>query len=301
LTECDSGRHPRARNAQLPTQPQWEKRAGSAFPEASVAVRLYVRRTSDLAQPSELHSVQLAGFRRVDWQVNKRLQGRIEYHIDASVSSLSLRRVPKLLTGSARVMLTEGNFRQRRFSSCIGCLDCGRSPSNGSANRRSLAFGSIEKEAEVALIPQERPVRTSLNSSSTLVKRIGAPIFTVDSVDSTVAICPLHLGVRGTDVHPRMGAGLLEAATVLAVIPTAGVACTPKLCAAFRLKTFEARPDARYGPVRGKTATRTLCPSRVFVLLGQRRNQRTTGVWCRWVQTLWVCFRRPDNGYAILP
>jgi hypothetical protein len=27
-----------------------------------------------------------------------------------------LRRVPKLLTGSARVMLTEGNFRQRRFS-----------------------------------------------------------------------------------------------------------------------------------------------------------------------------------------
>jgi hypothetical protein len=115
--ECDSGRTSQYPvRSPLPAHPQWEKRAGSAFPEASVAVRLYVRRTSDLAHHSELHSVQLAGFRRVDWQVNKRLQGRIGHHIDASVSSLSSRRVPKLLTGSARVMLSEGNFRQRRFS-----------------------------------------------------------------------------------------------------------------------------------------------------------------------------------------
>jgi len=146
LVECDSGRHPRARNAQLPTRPQREKRVGSAFPKASVAVRLYVRRTSDLAQHSELHTVQLAGYRRVDWQVNKRLQGRTGYHTGASVSSSSSRRVPKLFTGSARVMLSEGNFRQRRFSSCIGCLDCGRSPSDGSANCRSLAFGPPKKK-----------------------------------------------------------------------------------------------------------------------------------------------------------
>jgi hypothetical protein len=51
-----------------------------------------------------------------------------------------------------------------------------------------------------------------------------------------------------------MGVGLLEAATVIRET-TAGVACIPKLCAALRLKTFEARPDARYGPVRGKAAT----------------------------------------------
>jgi hypothetical protein len=41
-----------------------------------------------------------------------------------------------------------------------------------------LAFGPIEKEAEVALIPEERPVRTSLISFfDSGFKRIGAPIF----------------------------------------------------------------------------------------------------------------------------
>lgn len=48
-----------------------------------------------------------------------------------------------------------------------------------------------------------------------------------------------------------MGVGLLEAATVYRET-TAGVACRPKLCAALRLKTFEAWPDARCGPARGK-------------------------------------------------
>jgi hypothetical protein len=48
-----------------------------------------------------------------------------------------------------------------------------------------------------------------------------------------------------------LGVGLLEAATVYRDI-TAGVAFLPKLCAALRLKTFEAWPDARCGPVRGK-------------------------------------------------
>jgi len=48
-----------------------------------------------------------------------------------------------------------------------------------------------------------------------------------------------------------MGAGLLEAVTVLRET-TAGVACLPQLCAALRLATFEAWPNARCGPVRGK-------------------------------------------------
>jgi hypothetical protein len=61
-----------------------------------------------------------------------------------------------------------------------------------------LAFGPIEKEAEVALIPKERPVRTSLISSSTLVSSgSGHRFITVDSVDSTDAICPPHFGVVG--------------------------------------------------------------------------------------------------------
>jgi hypothetical protein len=79
----------------------------------------------------------------------------------------------------------------------------------------------------------------------------GHRFFTVGSVGSTVAICRDTL-VSGADALPLwLGAGLLEAATVYRET-TAGVACTPKLCAALRLKTCEARPDARYGPVRGK-------------------------------------------------
>jgi hypothetical protein len=200
----------------LPTQPQWEKRVGSAFPKASVAVRLYVRRTSDLAQHSELHSVQLAGFRRVDWQVNKRLQGRIGHHTDASVSSSSSRRVPKLLTGSARVMLSEGNFRQRRFSSCIGRLDCGRSPSNGSANRRSPGLRAYRERS--------RGCAHTLRASSPHVVDFFLRLwFQADrGTDFSLSILwtrqtrSVHsLRCCGTDVHPRMGAGLLEAATVL--------------------------------------------------------------------------------------
>jgi hypothetical protein len=119
-----------------------------------------------------------------------------------------------------------------------------------------LAFGPIEKEAEVALIPEERPVRTSLISFfDSGFKRIGAPIFTVDSVDSTDAICSLT-SVLWNGCPSSDGRGTAGSRDGFTVISTAGVACTPKLCAAFRLKTFEARPDARYGPVRGKTATR---------------------------------------------
>jgi hypothetical protein len=64
---------------------------------------------------------------------------------------------------------------------------------------------------------------------------------------------------RGGCPSPGMGAGLLEAATVFCET-TAGVACRPKLCAALRLKTFEAWPDARCGPVRGKASSRGLVP-----------------------------------------
>jgi len=92
-----------------------------------------------------------------------------------------------------------------------------------------------------------------------------------------------------------MGAGLLEAATVFTVIPTAGVACTPKLCAALRLKTFEARPDARFGPVRGKTAIR-IRPFGSAPLSADHGSLVQVGTF-----PFGVCFRRPDNGYAILP
>lgn len=36
----------------------------------------------------------------------------------------------------------------------------------------------------------------------------------------------------------------------------AGVAYTPELCAAFRLKAFETRPDALIGPARVKISTK---------------------------------------------
>jgi hypothetical protein len=84
-----------------------------------------------------------------------------------------------------------------------------------------LAFGPIEKEAEVALIPEERPVRTSLISFfDSGFKRIGAPIFHcrfcgLDSRDLFTFLGVHSPWFCGTDVHPRMGAGLLEAATVL--------------------------------------------------------------------------------------
>jgi len=94
-------------------------------------------------------------------------------------------------------MLTEGNFCQRRFSSCIGCLDCGRSPSNGSANRRSFAFGLWKRSrgcAHTVRASSPHVVDFFFDSGSS---GSGHRFFTVDSVDSTVAICPLHFGVAG--------------------------------------------------------------------------------------------------------
>jgi len=76
-----------------------------------------------------------------------------------------------------------------------------------------------------------------------------------------------------------MGAGLLEAVTVYRET-TAGVAYLPQLCAALRLATFEAWPNARCGPVRGKADTEDL--SSLF----RRRYQRTMGAWCWWVRPL---------------
>jgi hypothetical protein len=121
---------------------------------------------------------------------------------------------------------------------------------------------------------------------------IGAPIYHCRLCGSIVAILPGSPWCLGADVHPLwMGVGLLEAATVFRDT-TAGVACLPKLCAALRLKTFEAWPDARCGPVRGKAVTEDSSSLR-------RRYQRTTGAWCWWVRppsgcTIW----RPGNGNA---
>lgn len=109
---------------------------------------------------------------------------------------------------------------------------------------------------------------------------------------STVAICSSYPGNFGADVLPLwMDVGLLEAATVFRET-TAGVACRPKLCAALRLKTFEARPDARCGPVRGKAAIEDSSS------LVRRRYQRTIGSLVQVGSSLRGTIRRPDNGNA---
>jgi len=96
----------------------------------------------------------------------------------------------------------------------------GRYPSNGAANRRSLVPRDRRERSRgrahlsFGTYLEERPVRTSFDSSSTLVKRNrGTDFITVSSVDLTDAICSLALRCRGADVHPWMDAGLLEAAT----------------------------------------------------------------------------------------
>lgn len=105
---------------------------------------------------------------------------------------------------------------------------------------------------------------------------IGAPIISLTIHCGFVRCDSSGTSVRGLNVHPG-GRGTAGSRNGLAVIITAGVACRPKLCAALRLKTFEARPDARCGPVRGKAASG-------FIRSVRRRYQRTMGAWCRWVR-----------------
>lgn len=136
---------------------------------------------------------------------------------------------------------------------------------------------AAEIEAEVGLKPEEPPVRESFVSAFDTGQ--AGPghrsNISVGSVDTTVAI---RLAPRVLRQNVRLGGrGTAGSRDGLAVIVTAGVACRPKLCAALRLKTCEVRPDARFGPVRGKAASG-------FIRLVRRRYQRTTGAWCRWAR-----------------
>jgi hypothetical protein len=141
-----------------------------------------------------------------------------------------------------------------------------------------VPFGvRIEKEAEVGLAPEEPPVRSSFASAFVFWSSgIGAPIFITVGICGSVRRDLPGTSVLRLDVHLG-GRGTAGSRDGLAVITTAGVACTPKLCAALRLKTCEVWPDARCGPVRGKAANG-------FVRLARRRYQRTMGAWCRWVR-----------------
>jgi hypothetical protein len=148
-----------------------------------VAVRIYVRRTSDLAHIHRTCIVSsFAGYvAGPTGKWGKRLQGRPGHLTGTSVSPSSLRQGPKSSTGSARMPLAVVTSLNTGSLTVLGSLDRGRYPSYGTATRRSFgSLGSLlssytldrfEKEAEVALIPQERPARTLSALSVSLVKR----------------------------------------------------------------------------------------------------------------------------------
>jgi hypothetical protein len=137
------------------------------------------------------------------------LQGRPGYLTGASVSPSSLRQGPKSSTGSARIPLAVVTSFNTGLLTVLGSLDRGRYPSYGTANRRSfgsLGFSSesptlsrFEKEAEVALIPEERPVRSSSALSVVFWSSgIGAPIFSLSALWARQSrFCPGHPGVLG--------------------------------------------------------------------------------------------------------
>jgi hypothetical protein len=132
---------------------------------APVAVRSYVRRSSDLVQKPDLPSVQLRWIcRRPHWQVGAKMRrvapDTSPVHL---VSPSSLRQGPKSSTGSARMPLAVVTSLNTGSLTVLGSLDRGRYPSYGTANRRSFGslgfssesptLGRFEKEAEVALRP----------------------------------------------------------------------------------------------------------------------------------------------------
>jgi hypothetical protein len=98
----------------------------------------------------------------------------------AFVSPLLEQQGPKSSTVSARISLPEVTPTNTGSLTALGSLERGWHPSNGTATRRSsgpldslrrLLLARFEKEAEVALRPQERPVRTLSALSVSLVKR----------------------------------------------------------------------------------------------------------------------------------
>jgi len=229
------------------------------------------------------------------------LQGRSGYQTGALSLSFIVETGPEALNRICEDIVVEGNFVQHRFLSCSRELGMGRYPSNGSANRRSLVLRDRRKRSRgcahctLGYYLEERPVRMSFDLSSTLVKRN-----------------------RGTDFHCRFcGPDRRDLLADTSVswsgcpslcwtwdcwkprrpsrdTPTAGVAYLPKLCAALRLTTFEARPDARCGPARGKAGIR-IRPLGSAPLSADHGSLVLVGTFLR------ECFRRPDNGNTMLP
>jgi hypothetical protein len=165
-----------------------------------------------------------------------------------------LRQGPRSLTVSARISLSGVTPFSTGYVTAFGSLDRGWHPSYGSADRRSFrSFGAYRERsrgcAQTSRAPSPHAVGFVLQpgQAESGHRFFHCRLCGLDSRDSA-QVTLVSLGRMSSLVE---GVGLLEAATVYRET-TAGVACLPKLCAALRLKTFEAWPDARYGPVRGK-------------------------------------------------
>lgn len=199
--------------------------------------------------------------------------------------------------------VSDGNIAQHRF------VDCSRELGSRSVPKQRncyLPFISVLRDLSRPLpglhLRKKQRLRSDLKSvqsarrrhcPSSLVKRNRGTDFSLSALWARQSrFCSSHPGVFGADVLPLwMGVGLLEAATVFRET-TAGVACLPKLCAALRLKTFEARPDARCGPVRGKAGIEDSSSLRSAVISGPWEPGAGGFV------PFGVRFRRPGNGNA---
>jgi hypothetical protein len=104
----------------LPARPQREKSSGVRPPLMTpVAVRLYVRRTSDLAQTPDLHSVQLRWIcRRPHPQVRTKIAGSPRKPHRCISLSFIVETGPEVLNRICEDAVGGGNIAQHRFVDC---------------------------------------------------------------------------------------------------------------------------------------------------------------------------------------
>jgi hypothetical protein len=158
----------------------------------------------------------------------KRSQGRSGYQTGAHRFFFTEEAGPEALTGSARVMFSEGNFGQRRFCGCFrelgvrfglqatDLLIAVQKPSGLSKKKQRFALVTF-KSAQSARCCFVRSA-TAWSSGDR-----GIDSFTVGSVEPTDAICSGTPVLKERMFIFTMDVGLLEAATVLRDT-TAGVA-----------------------------------------------------------------------------
>lgn len=161
------------------------------------------------------------------------MQGRSGNHTGALSLSFIVETGPETPPGSARVMLSEGNFG----STPVRELLSGAWNEDGiQATELLLAVRSdlrvIEKEAEVALKPQERPAPLVVRFGIRLLvsSGIGAPILSLSEfcgLDSRVPSLLAPWCLARADACPWTGAVLLVAASALRRDFSAGVAFLP--------------------------------------------------------------------------